>query len=110
MVDAHMSSIDEDDHLPDVGITLARRYIPPQLRRPFPAVITRCLTDGIGAYAARPAEREFLRGVEVFLRPLTAVAEVERKSLIDVLKPRKVEVPLAEVSCRACCHRIAEAL
>ena len=110
MVDAHMSSIDEDDHLPDVGIALARRYVPPQLRRPFPAVVARCLTDGIGAYAARPAEGEFLRGVEVFLRPLAAVAEVEGKPVVDVLEPREVEVPLAEVPCRVPRHRVVEPL
>ena len=95
-----MTAVDEGNELPDILVALARRQVPAKLRSPAPAVVARRFADGVGAYAVRPAEREFLRGIEVLVRPLAAVREVERETIVYVLQARQVQIPLAEMTCR----------
>src|SRR5690606_9884507 len=79
-----------------IGRELAHRVTQFDLRQPAP--VTRALALREGAHAARAAETEALRGIEVVAGQLPREASEQREVLRQPLQPCDVEVPLLETA------------
>ena len=94
-VQAHFAVVEEGVELPGIGQCIA------QFEVGQPALIAGGFTLRVSAYAINTAEEEFLRAVEVAVRPLALQLAVQAEAVRQALQAYQARVELVEPALRS---------